>query len=83
MISAADCKFARKTFNVEPGKPALELAPIQLELTAIAKMYGNEAAPITISYVRNLPADLEKKGAQVTLADFKGRWVLLEYWGWW
>jgi hypothetical protein len=83
MISAADCKFARKTFKVEAGKEKLDVGPIQLELTPIALMYGKEAAPIAVSYVRNLPADLEKKGAQVQLGDFKGRWVLLEYWGWW
>lgn len=83
MLGAADCKYARGTFNVEAGRDKLELPPIKMEQTALSKMYGQQAAPISISYIRNLPADLDKKGAKVTLEDFKGRWVLMEFWGWW
>jgi hypothetical protein len=60
-----------------------DLGELQLELTPVAANYGKPAPALTIEHVRNLPEDLADKGADVTLADFKGRWVVLEFWGFW
>jgi hypothetical protein len=68
--------------KVEAGAETLELN-LKLELTEIAQRFGKPAYPLTISHIRNLPEDLAEKGTDVTLADFKGRWVLLEFWGYW
>ncbi|MCA8913043.1 MAG: hypothetical protein KDB82_15185 [Planctomycetes bacterium] len=76
-------KYSRGTFEIPAGKESLALDPIALTLNPLATFYGKQAPDINISYVRNLPEDLEAKGAQVKLADFKGRWVLIEFWGFW
>ncbi|MCB9894848.1 MAG: hypothetical protein H6839_10385 [Planctomycetes bacterium] len=74
-------KYSRGSFDASGEKA--ELPAIELVVNPIARAYGKQAPAINISYVRNLPAELEGKGAQVTLAAFKGRWVLLDFWGFW
>lgn len=76
-------KPVAQEFTVEAGKEKQELSPIQLKLTELAKLAGKEAPDITISHIRNLPADLADKGTEIKLKDFRGRWVMLEFWGWW
>jgi hypothetical protein len=78
-----DFKPAALEFTVEDGSDKHELPAIKLELTNLALLAGKEAPEITISHIRNLPADLAEKGTEVTLKDFRGRWVMLEFWGWW
>ena len=74
-------RYSRGSF--EAKGEATDLGAIDLVVNPIALHYGKPAPAINISYVRNLPEDLEDKGAQVTLADFKGRWVMVEFWGFW
>lgn len=78
-----DFKPVATEFTVEAGSDKQALPAIKLELTNLAKLAGKEAPEITISHIRNLPADLAEKGTEVTLKDFRGRWVMLEFWGWW
>ena len=50
------------------GLTLLGLAALSLSLVACA---------------RELPDDLADRGSAITLEDFQGRWLILEFWGYW
>jgi hypothetical protein len=76
-------KYTRAGLEVPTDSATYAMKPIELVVNPIARAYGKPAPAMAVSYVRNLPEDIEGKGGQVTLADFKGRWVMLEFWGFW
>lgn len=54
----------------------VDLGVIELPQTIIARNVGKEALPWHVTDARGLSKDVE-------LSDFRGKWVLLEFWGWW
>ena len=61
--------------TLEAGKP-VNLGEIRLKLSTIARLYGKPAPPWLIADARGVPKDVQP-------SDFKGKWVVLEFWGWW
>jgi len=53
-----------------------DLGVLELPQTVIARNVGKAALPWHVSDARGVAKD-------VTLADFRGKWVLLEFWGFW
>ena len=47
-----------------------------LELTPISKNIGRPAMPLEFAEARGVPASFKLK-------DLKGKWVLMEFWGFW
>jgi hypothetical protein len=74
--SFLDYQGVKKTLTLEADKPDLDLGTIDLEATPIARHYGKAPPAWHVTDARGV-----KKG--VTLADFKGKWVLIEFWGFW
>ena len=62
--------------TVAADKPEIDLGVIDLKLTILGQHQGKEPPAWNITDARG--AD---KG--VKLADFKGKWVLIEFWGYW
>lgn len=54
----------------------LDLGVVALPQTVIARNVGKEALPWKLSEARGLSKD-------ASLADFRGKWVVLEFWGFW
>jgi hypothetical protein len=73
--------YSRDTspFHKERAFKAGEVAtlePIVLEMTPIAKNYGKPALPITVTAARGLEKPFR-------IEDYRGKWVLLEFWAFW
>lgn len=62
-------------FEVEPGGTA-QAGQVLIELTPISRNIGKPAMPIEFAEARGVPADFK-------LEDLKGKWVLMEFWGYW
>jgi hypothetical protein len=64
--------------EIELGPDAAErdLGVIELPLSIIARNVGKQAMPWRLTDARGLPVE-------ATLSDFRGKWVLLEFWGHW
>lgn len=58
-----------------PGMP-VELEPITLRLSPLTRLYGKAAPAWHVTHARGVPADVQP-------ADFRGKWVVLEFWGYW
>jgi thiol-disulfide isomerase/thioredoxin len=65
----------RREVTLASGR-AVDLGALDLKLTPIARMFGKEPPAWHITDARGVP-----KG--VRSSDFKGKWVVLEFWGYW
>ena len=70
----SDYESVKRRLTLDPASLELDLGTIDLPATALAKTYGQEPPPWEIVEARGLPDD-------VTLGDFRGKWVLLDFWG--
>jgi thiol-disulfide isomerase/thioredoxin len=64
-----------RDFRLETGKP-LDLGEIKLHPSTIARLYGKPAPAWRFADARGVPKDVQP-------AYFKGKWVVLEFWGYW
>ena len=71
-----DVDDLRKEITIKPGTAELDLKALDLAATIIAKHKGKAPPAWHVTDARGLKKD-------VTLADFKGKWVLMEFWGFW
>lgn len=65
----------RRPISVRAGE-TLEMDDVLVNLGPAARAFGKPALPIEFAEARGLAPDF-------TLADLKGKWVLLEFWGFW
>jgi hypothetical protein len=73
--SFTDFEGVRKEVTLEAGKN-LEMGAVDLKLTPIAKHYGKAPPQWHVTAARGVKPD-------VKFADFKGKWVVIEFWGFW
>lgn len=73
---AADYHGARLVLELKAGQPDLDLGTIDLQPTALARRYGKPAPALHVTDAKGIRKD-------ITLADFRGKWVLLEFWATW
>ena len=66
---------ATRELVVPKGDGPLDLPPLELELTASHKMVGKPAPEIEATEIDT--------GRPVRLADFRGKVVVLDFWGYW
>jgi hypothetical protein len=71
-----DVKGINREIEVPADKSELDLGTIDLPATEIAKHVGKEPPAWNVTDARGL-------SKAVTLADLKGKWVLIEFWGFW
>jgi thiol-disulfide isomerase/thioredoxin len=60
---------------LEPGQ-IVDLGTIDLKLTPIARLYGEEPPTWHITDARGVSKDVRP-------SDFKGKWVVIDFWGFW
>jgi hypothetical protein len=75
-VSGVDCRRVNTRIKLTVGTGTLDLGTTDLKPTIIALHYGKEPPKLTVSDARGVDP-------KVKLADFKGKWVLLEFWGYW
>ncbi len=73
--SFTDYQGVWKEFTLEVGKD-LDLGALDLKLTPIGRHYGKELPPWHVTAARGLKQDIK-------LADLRGKWVVIEFWGFW
>lgn len=71
-----DVKPIMQPAELKAGAAALDLGKLALEPSVISEHYGKAPPALTFTEARNAPRDF-------TLASLKGKWVLLEFWGFW
>jgi hypothetical protein len=71
-----DVDHVRKEITVRAGQTELDLGTIDLPATIIARHKGKEPPAWHVTDARGVSKD-------VKLSDFKGKWVLMEFWGFW
>lgn len=71
-----DVRGVRRDLEVPEEKPEFDLGVIDLPATEIAKHIGKAPPKWFVKDARGL-----KK--EVTIDDFKGKWVLVDFWGHW
>jgi thiol-disulfide isomerase/thioredoxin len=64
-----------REITLAPGM-AVDLGEINLQLSPMAQLFGKPAPAWTITDARGVSKEIQP-------ADFKGKWVVLEFWGYW
>jgi Flp pilus assembly protein TadD/thiol-disulfide isomerase/thioredoxin len=67
---------SRRTLELTAIQPVLDLGRIDLKATPLALSWGRPSPAWHITEARGLPAT-------ATVADFRGQWLLLDFWGYW
>jgi thiol-disulfide isomerase/thioredoxin len=79
MMPASHNGAARRvTIKPEEAGRVRDLGKIELKLNPLVKLQGKEPPQLHIKDARGVA-----NGKDVKLADFKGKWVLLEFWATW
>ena len=75
-VYGEDVTDVKKTVTLEGDRSVLELGAINMGVTPIAKLKGKPLPEFQITDARGVKPD-------VKLSDYKGKWVYLEFWGFW
>jgi hypothetical protein len=75
-IGGVDCQRLSKPVTIPAVQGTVDLGTTDLKPTVIAQYYGKEPPAWNVTDARGVDA-------KTTLADYKGKWVLLEFWGYW
>ncbi|HEX6814011.1 MAG TPA: hypothetical protein VF384_20475 [Planctomycetota bacterium] len=73
---AADCIAQKGTTSVAADAKELDLGTIDLAPTVLSQLHGKAPPAWNVSDARGVDKSVQ-------LADYKGKWVLLEFWGFW
>jgi thiol-disulfide isomerase/thioredoxin len=71
-----DVTGARRLIRLDASRPDIDLGTLDLPATFIGKHKGKELPPWSMIAARGARKD-------VTLADYRGKWVLVDFWGHW
>jgi len=66
----------RQTITLAADTPEFDVGTLDLKASPIAKLKGKPAPGLDITAARGVKP-------QVKLADYKGKWLYLEFWGFW
>lgn len=75
-LSLVAAELERAEIELDLAAEHVNTGPVTLQPTALAKLYGQEPPPWTITEARGLDAGVQ-------IADFKGKWLLIETWSYW
>lgn len=65
-----------RTVKLAGDQPEVDLGTLDLPATFLARHKGKELPPWSLADARGVKKD-------VTLADYRGKWVLVDIWGYW
>lgn len=71
-----DVKRMTKDVTLAADEPVHDMGTVNLKPTIIAEHYGKAPPPLHVTEARDVETD-------VKLEDFKGTWLLIEFWGYW
>jgi len=71
-----DVLDVKQTITLAADRPEVDVGTLDLKASPIAKLKGKPAPGWEITAARGVKP-------QVKLADYKGKWVYLEFWGFW
>jgi len=71
-----DVKDIDRTIAPKKGKLDLDLGAVEMEATFLAMHYGKPLPPWSVSDGRGASPSTQ-------IADYKGKWLLVEFWGFW
>ncbi|MHC5544623.1 TlpA disulfide reductase family protein, partial [Singulisphaera rosea] len=69
-------RAAKRSLTLKADTPDVDLGTIDLTPTPMATQFGKEAPNIKVTDARGV-------GPKVKLADYRGKWVVLEFWASW
>jgi thiol-disulfide isomerase/thioredoxin len=72
----SDVKGINKPLTIKPGDRDQDLGTLNLPATFLARHQGKQLPDWKIVDARGVKKD-------VTLADYRGKWVLVDFWGYW
>jgi thiol-disulfide isomerase/thioredoxin len=72
----SDVEAVKQTPTFTADRPVVDLGTIDMKASAIAKLKGKPAPEWVIADARGVKPE-------VRLADYKGKWVYIEFWGFW
>jgi hypothetical protein len=72
----SDVESVRRPLVVKAGETTVDLKDVELPATVIAKHTGKAPPAWTVTDARGLKKEVQP-------GDFKGKWVLIEFWGFW
>ena len=73
---AADCVAAKGSTSVAARAKEVDLGTVDLKPTVLSQLYGKAPPEWTVSDARGVDKS-------VKLSDYRGKWVLIEFWGYW
>lgn len=76
-VRGQDVRTQKQDVTVSNASPALDLGEIDLPATFLGLHKGKPLPPWKVTAARGVP--LEKSA----IADFRGKWLLVEFWGYW
>ncbi len=71
-----DIQDLKKDITLKVGETDVDLGTIEMQATIIARHMGKAPPAWHVTDARGVKKD-------VKISDFKGKWVLLEFWGYW
>ncbi len=71
-----DLKNISKNLELKADTPDLDLGTLDIPASPLGKLYDKEPPPLHITDARGISKDIK-------LADLKGKWVVLDFWGYW
>ncbi len=72
----SDVTQIKREIEIPAGKADLDLGAIDLAASQITKLKGKPAPKLLATDARGVSKDVQ-------VSDYKGKWVALEFWGWW
>lgn len=76
VFGGLDIKLIMQPAELKAGAATFDIGKLALEPSVISEHYGKAPPALTFAEARNAPREF-------TLAGLKGKWVLLEFWGFW
>jgi len=76
LVAFGNAQGFKKTLSLRADRPNLDLGRIELEVPAIERQSGKAPHPWNVTDARGLRKDVKP-------TDFKGRWLLVEFWTYW
>jgi thiol-disulfide isomerase/thioredoxin len=73
---SSDVAQIKRSFTLSADKPDHDMEAIDLAASQLAKLKGKDAPILS-------PTDARGVKKSVQISDYKGKWVALEFWGFW
>ncbi len=78
LLHGPDLAFRSERIELDGTLPRVDGGRYELELSTVARLAGKPAPAWHVTAARNTGGN-----SQPTLADYRGKWILLEFWGYW